>query len=141
MIILKSKKKKNIAEIFKSKGELYFRKVESQYLSEVLNSQDAVVSLGGGTPCYGHNINLIKNSKNASSIYLKASIPNLTERLFLEKDNRPMISHIVQKEQLNEFIGKHIFERRQFYSQSNITIETDDKTVDEVIEAIVLKLF
>ena len=130
----------SIAQIFKNKGEIYFRKVESKYLKEVLGIHGAVISLGGGTPCYGHNMDIIKNADDAFSIYLKATISNLTDRLFKEKDSRPLISHINQKQDLSEFIGKHLFERSPFYSQSDITLETDNKTVDEIAEMIITKL-
>lgn len=130
----------SIAQIFKNKGEIYFRKVESKYLKEVLGIHGAVISLGGGTPCYGHNMDIIKNADDAFSIYLKATISNLTDRLFKEKDSRPLISHINQKQDLSEFIGKHLFERSPFYSQSDITLETDNKTVDEIAETIITKL-
>jgi shikimate kinase len=131
-----------ISEIFKSKGEIYFRKIESTFLENVLNiNNNTVISLGGGTPCYGNNIELIKNSKNASSIYLKASITTLAERLFLERHKRPLISHLDDVNELTEFIGKHLFERSFYYAQSDLTINTDTKTTDEVVESIVINLF
>ena len=133
---------KTITEIFKVNGEIYFRKIESKYLKEVIdNKLNTVISLGGGTPCYGENLSIIKNADNASSIYLKASISVLAERLFLEKNHRPLISHIQDKEELIEFIGKHMFERSPYYMQSDLTIDTDQKSIDEVVESIVLKLF
>lgn len=139
---IQHKEGKTVTEIFNKKGEIYFRKIESKYLDEVIGSNtNTIISLGGGTPCYGDNMDMIKNAKNASSVYLKASIPSLSERLILEKDQRPLISHIESKELLNEFIGKHLFERSTYYSQSDITVNTDYKSVDEVIESIILKLF
>jgi shikimate kinase len=139
---IQHKEGKTIAKIFNSKGEIYFRKIESKYLAEIINSNtNTIISLGGGTPCYGNNMDIIKNAKNASSVYLKASIPSLSERLILEKDQRPLISHIESMELLNEFIGKHLFERSSYYSQSDITVNTDHKSVAEVIESIILKLF
>lgn len=136
------KENKSITEIFKSKGEIYFRKIESKYLDEVIvDKLNTVISLGGGTPCYSENMTKIKHAKNASSIYLKTSISVLAERLFSEKNHRPLISHIQEKEELIEFIGKHMFERSPYYNQSDITIDTDQKSIDEVVESIVLKLF
>ena len=50
----------SISAIFKVKGEIYFRSIERRYLKELLNSDgDFVLSLGGGTPCYGDNLSLI----------------------------------------------------------------------------------
>jgi len=136
------KENKSITEIFKSKGEIYFRKIESKYLDEVIvDKLNTVISLGGGTPCYSENMTKIKHAKNASSIYLKTSISVLAERLLSEKNHRPLISHIQDKKDLIEFIGKHLFERNPYYTQSDITVNTDQKSIDEVVESIVLKLF
>lgn len=139
---IQSKEGKTITDIFKSSGEIYFRKIESKYLDEVIKDKfNTVVSLGGGTPCYGENISIIKKTKNTTSIYLKASISVLAERLVQEKNQRPLISHIQDKKELIEFIGKHLFERNPYYTQSDITVNTDQKSINEVVESIVLKLF
>ena len=132
---------KTITEIFKNRGEIYFRKVESKYLNELISSKDnTIISLGGGTPCYGNNMEAIKNSNDTISIYLKTSIAILSDRLFLEKDKRPLISHLEDKDELIEFIGKHLFERSAYYNQSDIIINTDQKSLEEVVEAIVARL-
>ena len=138
---IQEKEGKSIKEIFSTKGEIYFRKIESKYLNEIISKSNSVISLGGGTPCYGNNMKHIKESKNTSSIYLKSSIISLTDRLLLEKDKRPLISHLKSKEELQEFIGKHLFERSAYYNLSDITINTDRNSIDEVVESIVLKLF
>ncbi|WP_040250691.1 shikimate kinase [Psychroserpens mesophilus] len=130
-----------ISEIFETKGEIFFRKQESIYLKEVINKKNTIVALGGGTPCYGNNLNILKEEDDSKVIYLKASIHNLTERLFLEKSNRPLISHLNTKTEVLEFIGKHLFERAPFYEQSDITIKTDLLTIEEVVESVLLELF
>ncbi|MEY8847254.1 shikimate kinase [Psychroserpens sp. XS_ASV72] len=130
-----------IASIFKTRGEIFFRRKETELLSEVIQQVDTVVALGGGTPCYGQNLEILKAQANSKTVYLKASIPQLTERLFEEKSKRPLISHLQSKTDLNEFIGKHLFERSKFYEQSDYIIDTNSKSVEEIIESIVLKLF
>ena len=138
---IESKEAMSIPDIFKHKGEIFFRKKEGLYLSELLKmSNNCVLSLGGGTPCYGFNMKNILDNEKAISIYLKTSIPELSKRLLKEKSKRPLISHLKKEEDLTEFIGKHIFERTSFYNQSHQTILTDNKSVDEIVESIVLKL-
>lgn len=136
------KENQSIPEIFSNKGEIYFRKKEHNYLKELLEMNESlVVALGGGTPCYGNNLQLILGTDNAKSVYLKLSISSLVKRLELEKNNRPVISHLKTKEDLTEFIGKHLFERSPYYSQANEIINVDGKSVDDIVETIVLKLF
>ncbi|WP_047547045.1 shikimate kinase [Psychroserpens sp. Hel_I_66] len=138
---IETKENASIKSIFESKGEIYFRKIESQSLLDMLSLKNTVVSLGGGTPCYGNNLEIMTSSKNIKTIYLKATITTLSKRLFLEKSKRPLISHIDDIEELYEFIGKHLFERAPYYEKSNYKISTDDKSVNQIIEKILLGLF
>lgn len=138
---ISDKERASIPEIFANRGEIYFRKKETIYLNEILSSkEDVVLALGGGTPCYASNLNTIKASEETSSFYLKLSIPSLVKRLFLEKQNRPLISHLETTDELSEFIGKHLFERTQFYNQAQYILNTDDLTQKDVLEDILLKL-
>lgn len=132
----------SISRIFESKGELYFRKKEQQVLIRLLqDSKFAVLSLGGGTPCYGEVMRLLIENSEVMPLYLSASLQTLTERLFLEKDKRPLISHISEKEILHDFIRKHLFERSFYYNQARYTIKVDDKTIPHIVEEIVARLF
>jgi shikimate kinase len=130
-----------IPDIFKNKGEIYFRKVESHYLKEtLLNSDKTVIALGGGTPCYANNMSVIHDDKNSKSIYLNVSIPELSKRLFNDKVNRPLVTHILSLEEMTEFVGKHLFERLVYYNQANIRIDANEN-FDKVVDKILLELF
>lgn len=136
-----TKENMSISNLFKTKGEIYFRKKESFYLNEVLEQKDDIIlSLGGGTPCYGNNLNLLLGSENAKLFYLKLSIPKLAERLFNERENRPLISHLKSKEELVEFVGKHLFERTQYYSKANYILDADNRSLKDITEKIVMQL-
>lgn len=132
---ISEKENKSVPEIFLQNGEIYFRKKEHEYLKEVLeNQQDCILSLGGGTPCYGNNMELIHNH-NALSIYLKASIQTLSERLLKNKSSRPLIAFL-DDEQVPEFIAKHLFERRFFYEQAQKTLVIDQKSESIIVNEI-----
>lgn len=134
---IEDKEKMTVSEIFKTKGELYFRKKETVYVKELLELEgDFILSLGGGTPCYGTNMDIILEAKEAKSVYLKASLPKLSKKLFKKKAKRPLIAHIASEAQMMEFIGKHLFERSQFYSKAEFVVSTDDKTKKEVADAV-----
>ncbi|MBF8151303.1 AAA family ATPase [Winogradskyella sp. F6397] len=138
---ISEKESASIPELFKTKGEIYFRKKETEYLNELLNtSEDLVLALGGGTPCFGNNMDLLTGNTNLISFYLKLSIPLLVKRLFKERENRPLISHISTEAELLEFIGKHLFERIPYYSKSQFTLNTDNKTQQEILEDLVAHL-
>ena len=136
---ISEKEKMSVSEIFKNKGEIYFRRIENTYLKEILDSEgNFVLSLGGGTPCYANNMELIKNSE-AKSVYIKASINTLVARLIKEKSKRPLVATL-DNEKITEFVAKHLFERRFFYEQANITLGIDEKTIEEIVAEIRIAL-
>ncbi|MBC9796930.1 shikimate kinase [Sinomicrobium weinanense] len=133
---IEEKEQKTIPEIFRDKGEIYFRKVESRYLQEILSGEKgAVISLGGGTPCYGDNMDRIKELAD-KVFYLKASVGELTARLGKEKDHRPLIKHLSDDE-LEEFIRKHLFERNFYYLRADSTVNVDGKTIEDIAGEII----
>jgi shikimate kinase len=137
---ISKREKRSISEIFKVKGEIYFRRIESLYLREILNSKDRfILSLGGGTPCYSNNMELILNSE-ASSIYIKAGIKTLVSRLTAEKNKRPLVAEL-EDDKLVEFVAKHLFERRFFYEQASMTVNTEDKSTEEITTEIRILLY
>jgi len=127
-----------ISELFQTKGEIYFRIKEGEYLKEILEkNKNTVISCGGGTPCYGNNLEIIK--KYSISFYLKASINTIFERLKNETSERPLVATI-GIENLKEYIAKHLFERNEFYEKSNYTISVDHKTIETIEEEVVALL-
>ncbi|AUC84357.1 shikimate kinase [Polaribacter sp. ALD11] len=136
---ISEQEKMSISEIFKIKGEIYFRRIENTYLQEILNSKgNFVLSLGGGTPCYANNMELINNSE-AKSIYIKASISTLVTRLIKEKSKRPLVASL-ENEKITEFVAKHLFERRFFYEQAEIVMNTEDKSIEEIVKETIIIL-
>lgn len=138
---IEKNEKLSIPQIFKTKGEIYFRKIERAYLKELLDdSSIAIVSLGGGTPCYGDHLELIQNTENLVSVYLSVPLKTLTDRLYQEKECRPLISHLNTEEEFEDFIRKHLFERSFYYNQADIIIQTESKSVEEITDEIITKL-
>jgi len=137
-----AQEKKEIRQIFEDRGEIYFRKKENQYLKEVLDSHsNTIISLGGGTPCFAGNLELINGYKNVKSVYLKTSLEELVNRLFVEREKRPLIAHIATQDDLKDFIRKHLFERSFYYNQAAYIISTDDKTIQRVVAETQTTLF
>lgn len=133
---IENQENESIKSLFDNKGELYFRKLERQALLHLIAQKDpAIISLGGGTPCYFDNMEKLAHSKH-DSIYLKAAIPTLAGRLKKEKNSRPMIAHLNDDNALIEFIGKHLFERNVYYQQAKLTYAVDDLTTEEITTAL-----
>ena len=134
---IEEKKNKSIHDIFKDSGDIYFRKIESQLLSDcILNNNNIILSVGGGTPCYNNNMSLI-NSNNNISVYLKNQNVELAKRLFQIKECRPLISNIESEEKMIEFVSKHLFEREFFYNQAAIKIDCHGNDVNTICKEII----
>jgi shikimate kinase len=133
---IEEKEQQSIKEIFKQKGEIYFRKIEHKYLKQFINENESyVLSLGGGTPCYAGNLDLILKNKKSLSFYLRGSIPTLFKRLSENKFKRPLISDL-SDDQLTEYIAKHLFERSLFYDKATHKISIDNKEIQEIVTEI-----
>ena len=50
----------------------------------------------------------------------------------LEKDKRPLISHLKNIDEINDFVGKHLFERKEFYTKADFMIYTKKKSVKNI---------
>lgn len=126
----------SIPQLFQKKGAKEFREIENNMLLKALkNDTKRILSLGGGTPCYHNNMALIKKA-TPHVFYLEATPASLAARLFPQRVNRPLISHAQSESELKEFVAKHIFERNFFYRQAAQNISVDNKSVQEVVDAI-----
>ncbi|MGH2667407.1 shikimate kinase [Flavobacterium sp.] len=138
--LIENRLSKSINQIFSEQGEVFFRKKEHEIFAETINSEESfILSLGGGTPCYANN-HLFLQSEGIVSIYLKASIATLVQRLKENKSERPLLKDLSEQE-LTEYIAKHLFDRSFYYNQCKHIIIVDDKSPLEIaaeIEKILL---
>jgi len=120
------KEKLSIPNIFKTKGEGYFRKAETAALKEVVEkSKKTVVAVGGGTPCFNNNIALMQTG--AKCVYLKVSVDTLAERIEKDTNERPLFSkHKGSK--LKEKVASMLEHREKFYKKALISFDAEGKT-------------
>ncbi len=129
---IESKEGLNISEIFKLKGEIYFRKQENFWFNTLINeNKPLIISLGGGTPCYANNHLLLQNN-DVISFYLKANVSTLTNRL-TNKTDRPLLDNVTN---LPSFIAQHLFERSFYYNFSKYKIDVNNKKINTICNEI-----
>ena len=128
--IIEEKEALSVEEIFSSKGEDYFRKLETDWLSN-FNGKNHVISLGGGTPCFHDNMNHINSI--GTSVYLQLSSELLTDRLFNSKQKRPIIESVkYDKVKLNLEIDKLLKKRTIFYSKASVVFEASNMSSTKI---------
>lgn len=118
--LIEQKTSMSINKIFEIKGEKEFRKLESEILKETFELNNTLVSLGGGTPAFFNNMELI--NKNGISVYIKMHPKSLVVRLLQSNNKRPLIQQLKRNE-VFEYVEKKLLERETFYNQANITIK------------------
>ncbi|WP_341656552.1 shikimate kinase [Blattabacterium cuenoti] len=134
-LLVEESKNDSILNFFKKKGELFFRNREHSLLKTILKQKNKyVLSVGGGTPCFYNNIYLL--NKYSNTFYLKTDSHTLFKRLSLEKETRPLISHL-SKNELFIFIVKHLSKRSYFYEKSLKKINVYGKSKYDIVQEIV----
>jgi len=107
----------SIPDIFSLMGESCFRQIESKALKELLSVTNTVISTGGGTPCFGDNMDLMLNT--GLTIYLKMTPESLKKRLVRSHKGRPLLKDI-DKRELQGYIAAKLAEREKWYSRAEI---------------------
>lgn len=121
---------KPIESIFHCDGEQYFRKLESDWLKNFKGTH-TIISLGGGTPCFNNNIEVI--NLKGRSVYLKMKIGLLTDRLLNAKQKRPLIEQYKSnKSELKIQIEKLLTAREKYYSQAKLCFEADNMSKEKL---------
>ncbi len=136
--VIEEKESMKVSEIFESKGEQYFRNIETRQLSELSKKDMSIIALGGGTVTVEKNSEIIKNS--GILIYLKISPETAYQRLKYKRD-RPILTRdgTVNLDKI-EFIGKlsRLMEtRKSFYESADIIFETEDGSIGLTIDKLV----
>ena len=102
--------------LFQRYGESAFRTLEYAALQEVLAADNAVIAVGGGTPCHGDAMDKI-NAKS-KSIYLKLNENEIVEHLLHSKKKRPLTSHL-DEAALRNYVRENLPIREPYYLKAN----------------------
>ena len=111
-----------VREIFASKGEAEFRRIEGAMLREVGEMNDVVISCGGGTPCFGDNMDYMNG--HGVTVCLQATDDVIADRIIRGGDKRPLMAG-KSREEILETIREHMERRKPFYDLAQIKISGD----------------
>lgn len=124
--MIETKLDKKISDIFVDLGEPVFRAEELKVLAEVLQSDNGVVSLGGGAPISLPAQELIRSS-GSTVIFLDISLGKAAARVGFNRDRPLLLGN--PRAQWNELMSS----RRPIYEAlATAVVPVDDRTVNEI---------
>ena len=121
----------NISEIFKEKGEKFFRIEEEKEVLKSIKKNNCVIALGGGA-----FINeTIRNAilKNTISMWLDTDLKTLNKRIKWNK-KRPLLD----KENIQKKINELYSERKNIYKLANHRINCDNLDQENIAKKIII---
>ena len=126
---IEEKEKMKIAEIFKKKGEKYFRECEEEITLSCLKGEKQILSLGGGAYI---NTNIRKECKKSSfSFWLNWKKDIIIKRINGSK-KRPLAMTLSETD-----LERLINERAKIYSLADFTINCDQLNKNEIANKII----
>ena len=128
--LLEEKHETSIDQIFKKFGEEQFREYEREIIHSLTDTQNHVISTGGGAVTYKDNFEILKSM--GTTISLIASIPTIAQRITNDSGNRPLLEGSNLEDKISTLLQKRAF----YYINSDIMINTDSMTIENVIDVI-----
>jgi shikimate kinase len=124
------KEGRSINDIFTASGEPYFRKLEKETLKEVAAKSGQVAACGGGIVINPENIATMK--KTGRLICLSARPEIILERT-KRHTHRPLLNVPDPLSKIKELLEA----RRQYYENADLTLDTSDLSVKQVVQMII----
>jgi shikimate kinase len=131
--VIENKEGIAVQEIFRQRGESYFRKVEKETLKEILSKDEQVIATGGGAILDEQSLNLLRD--RSILICLTASPQTLLRRLG-GKPLRPLLAGYDPMKRIESLMA----ERRALYDCAHLSIDTSLISVSRVVERITEQL-
>lgn len=122
----------SIAQIFEQEGQERFRELEREALEAVVQEyENAVVSTGGGAPCFFDNMEFM--NRHGKSCFLDVPVEEISRRL-LASDLlvRPLLAGKTEEE-VKSFLTKTLDLRRQFYEEAAVKLQGPAIGVEQLL--------
>lgn len=131
-IEIESAEKRKISAIFSESGEEYFRQKETETIKSLIEkTEKTVISTGGGLPLQEENRNPLQ--KLGFVVYLDVEKETVLERL--SKDTtRPLLNGPEKEKRVEALLS---FRRPIYEYTAHLTVDTNQKSFDEIIDEIV----
>ena len=122
-----------IPKIFADQGEAAFRRYETEALHSLSDAGPIILATGGGI--VGHQENWQLMRRLGSIVYLRANWPTLRARL-AGSTERPLAT----AERAEVEVKSLWLQRVPLYEQADLIVDTDGRTVEEVVQEILTRV-
>lgn len=122
-----------VQEIFATRGEACFRKLETSLLKRLINVDNTVVATGGGIMVTPENRELIR--KIGKTVHLKSSLEDIYERV-TRNTKRPLVQTDDPLKAVTELYEK----RKHLYTDADVTVDTQSLKMWMVVSKIICDL-
>ena len=119
-----------VSEIFRRKGEEYFRELETGLLLSLESRSNTVVSCGGGVPLRSCNVEAMKRS--GIVVFLTARPETILERV-KDSHDRPLLEGHKDVEYIAGLLSKRL---ERYQAAADVQIATDGRRTAEIAEEI-----
>ncbi|WP_457640238.1 shikimate kinase [Persephonella sp.] len=119
---------KSIPQIFREKGEAYFRQIEKRMLAKLTEKNKVVVSTGGGLGADRENMEKMK--KTGFVVWLDVSLEEILRRTKGDTE-RPLLKQPL------EAVKKLYNSRKKVYALADVHIKAEGKTPQQTAQEII----
>lgn len=120
----------SISEIFASRGEEAFRRLETELLEGLERETDTVVSCGGGVPMRACNVDAMRRS--GTVVYLSAAPETIYGRV-KDAHNRPLLEGNMNVEYIAQLLQARL---PKYLEAADVTVETDGHDIQQICQEI-----
>lgn len=131
--LIENREGKSVPEIYVEIGDDGFRVKEWEVLKEIVEKDNMVVALGGGTPCHCDNMNLIE--KYGEVIYIQLDSDTLVSRLKDATKDRPIVLNKTDEE-LRDYVQDIRDKCEHHYLRAKYYVDGKNITVERILEAL-----
>lgn len=132
--ILRREGKATVGEVFRARGEAYFRQLETEVTEELARKTSMVIAPGGGWIMTRRSLDVMQPVSYL--IYLKVTPETALARIGADIGNRPLLDH---PDPLGE-LRRMLETRGPKYEQADLIVDAEQGSPEELIDQLLLRI-
>jgi len=125
----------SINTIFKTRGESYFRDLETEILTQIDSTKSQIIATGGGLPMYNNNMDYMLTS--GVVVYLQMNVEKIIMQVYRDRYKRPTVKSL-SIEDLEHKLKTMLRLRIPVYERAHLVFE---RKIDRKQESLELSTY